>query len=536
MGDKEKKTSDFLSPQGLIEAASKSHPAFKFAICAAGLASLVAVVASFGISYATLVFGVIVLLAIMVIFLVFSQATVLARTKMRLPALVLVWSVLGLVILVAAFLVTSAFFDVPLPLKTAIITQFSVADAFEDEDMDQTPWPENPKVLFMTPGDTGYGKLHEHGLRKALENSLVSIVTCYSEFKNVGDDGYDHNDLKRIKGELDSLLEKNDIIAVVGPCLVAITRDVVEYILSINPDVPIILESPITRAELGHPDGKPFGQLKPPHPVYRISSGIDERIPHLGNLIHYFVKNNAKLSIILEDTPYGESLKKGALAFLARIPEFQLQQVPVVPFGRSDNLDLIKPMFENDVVFYFGTGARYAEIAKAHVKPENNILFVGLMNAWVFNDITRNESMLKRLIDLEDIEELGPSKQRTAPQVLFENAFKSVVSPNVRDQAFSYDAGLCVNYAWEYATQNKPTDGGYRNCLTRIRKYLERPEGHECVTGIIIFPEGGGQNRNLERNFVLNRAVPDNDTKMTWVTVTADEIIKEWRQASTPPE
>ena len=123
MNGHEPRVFDFLSPQGLISAASKAHPAFKYAVAAAGLASLVAVIATFGVSVAALVFGVIALVVLMVLFLVFSQAAVVSRTRMALPAMVLVWSFLILAILVAVLLASSTFFDKPLPLKTMIVGQ-----------------------------------------------------------------------------------------------------------------------------------------------------------------------------------------------------------------------------------------------------------------------------------------------------------------------------------------------------------------------------------------------------------------------------
>jgi tetratricopeptide (TPR) repeat protein len=120
---------EFLTPASLISAAKRAHPAFKFAVVVAGLASLVAVVAKFGVSLATIVFGIITLVVLMVLFLVFAQAAVVSKARMALPAMVLVWSFLVLTIVVALFLATSAFFDFPLRFKTWIERQLKVAVA-----------------------------------------------------------------------------------------------------------------------------------------------------------------------------------------------------------------------------------------------------------------------------------------------------------------------------------------------------------------------------------------------------------------------
>lgn len=111
----------FMTPSSLISAARKAHPAFRYAIAAAGLAGLVVNVVRFGASPATLVFGCIILVVLMVLFLVFAQAAVVARSKMHLPAMLLVYSFLGLSIATASLLFTSSFFDWPLPFRHAIV-------------------------------------------------------------------------------------------------------------------------------------------------------------------------------------------------------------------------------------------------------------------------------------------------------------------------------------------------------------------------------------------------------------------------------
>jgi hypothetical protein len=111
----------FLSPASLIRSAKAAHPAFKYAIVVAGLAAIVSVVLHFGASPATLVFGSIIIVALMTLFLVFAQATSISKTTMALPALVLIWSFMIITIFTVILLFISTFFDFPLPLKTAIM-------------------------------------------------------------------------------------------------------------------------------------------------------------------------------------------------------------------------------------------------------------------------------------------------------------------------------------------------------------------------------------------------------------------------------
>jgi hypothetical protein len=116
-------TPNLASPLSLITAARRAHPAFKYATAAAGVIGIVVILAQYGISYATLAFGSILLFVIMVMFLVFSQAAAIAKVHLTLPATVLIWVFLLIGVLTALLLFTSAFFDLPLPFKTSIVRQ-----------------------------------------------------------------------------------------------------------------------------------------------------------------------------------------------------------------------------------------------------------------------------------------------------------------------------------------------------------------------------------------------------------------------------
>jgi len=111
---------EVLSPTRAIKAALQAHPAFRFAVVVAGLAGVVALVLKYGPSPAALVFGCILLVVLMVLFLVFAQAAAAKKAHLELPATILVWSFLLLTILTAACLFTSAFFNGPLKLQAAV--------------------------------------------------------------------------------------------------------------------------------------------------------------------------------------------------------------------------------------------------------------------------------------------------------------------------------------------------------------------------------------------------------------------------------
>jgi len=118
---KPKKALDYLTPASFIAAARAADPTFKFAILVAGILGIIVTFAKFGVSFGTLIFGTIVLIALMILYVVFAQAANLAKSKMDIPARVLVWAVLVIVILALIGLTTSAFFNGPLPIRDWIV-------------------------------------------------------------------------------------------------------------------------------------------------------------------------------------------------------------------------------------------------------------------------------------------------------------------------------------------------------------------------------------------------------------------------------
>jgi hypothetical protein len=132
----ETKAADFLTPASFITAARHAHPAFRYALVIAGILAIVVIFVRYGVDYATLVFGAFTIVVLMVLFLVFAQAANLAKSRMALPATVLVWSFLAVSIGVTVMLVSSVFANVPLPLRDAIVRRLdpeAVAAAREVE-------------------------------------------------------------------------------------------------------------------------------------------------------------------------------------------------------------------------------------------------------------------------------------------------------------------------------------------------------------------------------------------------------------------
>jgi hypothetical protein len=143
-----------ISPANLIQSARNAHPAFKYAIVIGGLCGIIATVYSFGLSPATLVFGVIILICLMVVFVVFARVATLAAGALAVPATILVYTVLALLVRTTALLFTSAFFDIPLPFKTTIVHSFGATTS--------APGPSAPNLNNPEDRREVYKKYSEH--------------------------------------------------------------------------------------------------------------------------------------------------------------------------------------------------------------------------------------------------------------------------------------------------------------------------------------------------------------------------------------
>lgn len=132
----------YLSPGNFIEAARRADPNFRYALVAAGLISIVSIIAKFGVNFATLAFGTIALVALMVLYLVFRRVTRLRTSSMDWPALILVWSVMCTVIAILSLLITSTFFDWPLPFKSWIVQHLEMEPRPEPDPITNDTYPD----------------------------------------------------------------------------------------------------------------------------------------------------------------------------------------------------------------------------------------------------------------------------------------------------------------------------------------------------------------------------------------------------------
>ena len=99
-----------VNPFRVLKEAIKQVPALKYALGVAGIAAAAAIVKSLVSDLRVAVFGIILMVVLMTVLVVFAKLTAIASKDFKLPALVLLWFSLLLVIAVSSLLFTSTFF------------------------------------------------------------------------------------------------------------------------------------------------------------------------------------------------------------------------------------------------------------------------------------------------------------------------------------------------------------------------------------------------------------------------------------------
>jgi len=117
----------FLTPGSFIKAAKSADPAFRFALVVAGVLSIVAALDKFGTSYATLVFGFIAIIIMMVIFVIFAQIPKLRAPYLNSAAAKFVTIVLYVLVLLVTLLGSSLFFNAPLPFRSWVVAEMGLS-------------------------------------------------------------------------------------------------------------------------------------------------------------------------------------------------------------------------------------------------------------------------------------------------------------------------------------------------------------------------------------------------------------------------
>jgi hypothetical protein len=101
-------------PLQILREAIRAVPAVKYALGVAGVVAVVSIIKLFGLDLWTAFAGAAVIFVLMIVLVVFARISKFGPTELQLPALVLMWSFLVLMIAATTLLFTSAFWGWPL--------------------------------------------------------------------------------------------------------------------------------------------------------------------------------------------------------------------------------------------------------------------------------------------------------------------------------------------------------------------------------------------------------------------------------------
>src|SRR5713101_1640055 len=102
-----------MDPLRILREAMRAVPAVRFALAAAGIAAVVAIVLKFPLRPQIAVFGSLIVFGLMFLIVVFSRYVATGPGAHAGPATVLVWFYTIAVICATTLLITSYFFNVP---------------------------------------------------------------------------------------------------------------------------------------------------------------------------------------------------------------------------------------------------------------------------------------------------------------------------------------------------------------------------------------------------------------------------------------
>jgi len=196
------KKSPGLQPYRILQDAIQAVPAVKYALGVAGIVAAVAIVTSFGIDLRIAGFGAVITFVLMVALVVFAKISKTPSGDLVVPARVMMWSFLVLLIATAVLLFSSVFFRWPIDLqewlkpfgKVVISEKVAALPAGEVLKIAYTSAPPPPVTQFTKPGlEFGISARRKGEAKFSLVkdgDSLASEVDDYCVIARAQTDGY----------------------------------------------------------------------------------------------------------------------------------------------------------------------------------------------------------------------------------------------------------------------------------------------------------------------------------------------------------
>jgi hypothetical protein len=383
------------------------------------------------------------------------------------------------------------------------------------------PFPADPVVISVQPKGE-FGDLRADGLTRGLNTtSSLGVVRITADIRDMK-----ARDVDEMMSELRKRIAEHNAIALVGPSISECTVDILDCVQSSGVPLPVIIESSSPREQLRW-DTRPF-------PLFRLSSGIDERAVEVAQVARRLLDSGATVAFLVERVPnaesYGELLHKYTRRHLdtPTLQRIQIHYFDHSHAGKIVSQPQIMKLFASDaVVFLFGIGNDFHAVMDAFLRNESRptrVRLTGIMCAYrTAPSLLGGGYRRSQVIELTDMSPQSPDQSGNALQV-FQSAYGSgQFDPAVRDQAFSFDAGLCLAEAMRHVLDVRRSKPGmtYEDAIRDAASHLMNTS-MEGVSGRVEFRrKGTARGQNYGSALQLARM----DDQGHWRPITIEQIL-----------
>ena len=283
------------------------------------------------------------------------------------------------------------------------------------------------------------------------------------------------------------------MIAIHGPPVTESTGSVLNAVYNSDLNIPVFLTSAVPKAQVR------WNEIRQKVPLFRISTGVDDRAGHIANFIDDLLINHPNKMILLVEqnsgdvTTFGEKFYDEVDIISDNLNDYQnnadeaKNRIEVIRFNRN-NLEALAVeleqkgyIYEENVIYLLGVGSQYKFLVDRlykvdQDKPTPMAQFGGCMNSYAIDkNFKEGEYHLDKLFEITDLA-INPTVPMNERQREFLEEFDRKVSPALRDQAFSYDVGYVIYESYNTLCTKYSSELNPNNHLLMNRKLLQELE------------------------------------------------------------